>query len=40
LGFNDKFSYTSPIPNFTEIRSVGAAPKHADGRTDGRKWRK
>lgn len=32
--FLDRFSCTYPTPNFTDIRSIGAAPIHANKRTD------
>jgi hypothetical protein len=39
LGFVDRFSETSQIPNFRKIRLVRAKlfheKRHADGRTDG-----
>jgi len=39
FGISRRFLWTSQVGNFMEIRPVGAAPIHADGRTDGQKER-
>jgi len=38
LEYFDRFLWMSRISNFTEIRAVGVALKHVDGRTDRQTW--